>query len=567
MANIPPPPPGFIVEGGNAPSGADASPPLPPGFVLDDGNPQTRYDLALAKVRQSQFPDMSDQQWSEYSQRAFSPNLQAQLDQSTTLGFADEIGAALGGFGSQVRQWTGGGGPGYGDSFGDLYELEQARLELARAQNGGWGTAAEVVAGLGTMGPARTTLGAVAAPLAAQGGNAIVNGAKAALPAVAGGAVYGFGSADGDLAERAIGAGVGGSIGAVGAAVAPVLASAGGMLIRKAANVPAWMANKAAQQGAIVAAPAASTIKAGARAAYDAAKATGAEIAPQAMNVLRTDVRALLADEGLIMPTSGRLSTAYPKVTSAVDALDEFAAGGPVSIAQAQTLLKTLRRVAGSTDPDEARIGIALVDQFENFMDGLPPSAFPKGQGTQAVKSWQKGRTEWARFRKVQTLEGVIAKANRAEAGFPAGLKTGFRQILNSPKKQRGFSADELAAMERYVQGGPLDDLAKFFGNGSSLPATITGHFMGGPAGALAMGAGRVATGMAARAGMDRGARRAAETLRAGAATPGGLPGIMGTPAANTNTAGLPAIGGLGVGIAANDPRDMLAKLLMNGAR
>jgi hypothetical protein len=328
---------------------------------------------------------------------------------------------------------------------------------------------------------------------------------------------------------------------------------------RRIAQAPANRAAQLATQQAIASAPSAATIKAGSKAAYDAAKATGAEIAPQAINILQHDVQTLLKAEGLVMP-SGRMTTAYPKVSAAVDAIEEYAAG-PVSIEQAQTLLKTLRRVQKSTDPEEARIGNLLVNQFEDFMDSLPPSAFPRGKGTEAIKEWSKGRTEWARFRKVQTIESLIDKARLAKGGFDEGLRSGFRAVLNNPKKQRGFNADELVAMRKFVEGGPVGDFLGFLANGSSLPAAMTGHVFGGPLGGMVAAGGRMAVGAAAKAGLNRGANTTAETLRAAASTPGGLPRPpQALPAKPLS--GLSALGALAGNTVATEPRDSLTRLM-----
>jgi hypothetical protein len=557
---IPPPPPGFVLDQSTA-SGAGAIPPPPPGFVLDDGSAQNRYDLALAKVRRSQFPDMTDEQWQQYSQTAFAPDLGTQTDQSTTLGFSDEISAAMGGIGAQLRQMTGGGGNGYGEAYGDLYELEQARLALAREQNGGLGTAVEIVSGLGAAGPAKSAAGALvpAAAQAAPKGNAAVNLVKPLVTPVATGATYGFGATDGGIQDRLAGAAGGAVIGAAGSLAAQGVGKVVEGTARRIAQAPANRAAQRATQQAIASAPSAATIKASSKAAYDAAKATGAEIAPQAISILQHDVRALLKGEGLIMP-SGRMTTAYPKVNAAVEAIEEYAAG-PVSIEQAQTLLKTLRRVQKSIDPDEARIGNMLVNQFEDFMDNLPPSAFPRGKGTEAIKEWSKGRSEWARFRKVQTIESLIDKAQLAKGGFDEGLRDGFRSVLRNPKKQRGFNADELAAMRKFVAGGPVGDFLGFLANGSSLPAAMTGHVFGGPVGSMVAAGGKMALGAAARAGLNRDAANAGEALRAAVATPGGLPQSP-IQAQRTPLTGLGFLGALVGNIGASEPRDNLVRLM-----
>lgn len=182
---------------------------------------QDRYTQSLDQVRQSQFPDMNDQQWAEYSSKFMAPaGFQDVAQGGQLFGLTDEINASLGALGSQVRQWTGGGGPGFGEAFGQYSELEQARRDLGREQMGEpaalgaevlggssiFRGGAPLMAGMGRLGTAATGLG--------------TGGAM--------GAAYGFGSTDGGLAERGQGALVGGAVGGVTGVAAPYLAEAGG---------------------------------------------------------------------------------------------------------------------------------------------------------------------------------------------------------------------------------------------------------------------------------------------------------------------------------------------------
>ncbi|MVS99248.1 hypothetical protein [Devosia marina] len=521
-------------------------------------SPQARYDTALGKVRQSQFPDMSDEQWQDYSGKFFAPDMQAQGQQSTTLGFGDEISAAMGGLGAQARQWTGGGGGGFGEAYGDLYELEQARLELARQNNGAAGTALEVAGGLATMGPARSAAGALLAPAATTGGP-LRQIAQAAPSAMSAGGVYGFGSTDGDIGQRAIGAGVGAGIGAAGAMAVPIAGKLIQGTARKIAQIPINQANKAALSQAVTNAPSAASIKAGSKAAYKAAEQTGATIGQPAMQILAHDIDQLARLQGLVMP-SGKLSTAYPKVAHAIRSIREYAQG-PVSIEQAQTLLRSLRTAQKSIDPDEARLGSMLVDQFETFLDNLPPNAFSaNGQKSgQAIQQWAKGRSEWARSKKVSTVENIIADARLKRGDYAQNLRNGFGAILksNAAKKRRGFTAAELQAIERFVQGGPIEELLQRLGSGSGIPGGLLGGLTGGWAGAMAV----PAIGMGARAISRRGAQRGADLLRAQVATPGGLPPMRQLPAPTP----MPRVGApasVGANVLAGEP----LRIVVNGA-
>lgn len=183
--------------------------------------PKDNYAENLQKVRESQFPQMNDQQWAEYSQKFLAPySLKDQAQNAQAFGFGDEIGAGMGALGSQVRQWTGGGGPGFGESYSDLKALEQSRRDVGAEKNGALGTAAEIVGGMSGFMPAATGVNAVAQSLLRRG---LQSGATGAAM----GGVYGAGAADKDrLQAAAQGAAVGGALGAAAEPAAAAFGSA-----------------------------------------------------------------------------------------------------------------------------------------------------------------------------------------------------------------------------------------------------------------------------------------------------------------------------------------------------
>jgi len=133
---------------------------------------------------------------------------------------------------------------------------------------------------------------------------------------------------------------------------------------------------------AVRAAPTSATIKAGSQAAYKASERTGAIINEQAMQLLSHDMQNLARMQGLVMP-SGKLASAFPKVANAIRTVREYAQGS-MGMEEAQTLLRTLRTAQKSADPDEARLGNMMVNQFEDFLDGLEA----------ALAGWMRGNRQ-----------------------------------------------------------------------------------------------------------------------------------------------------------------------------
>lgn len=193
-----------------------------------------RYNAALQAVRDTQFPEFTDEQWNDYSQKMFAPqDFQGIAQAGQLFGLTDEIGAGMGAFGSQVRNWLGDqSAPGFGDAYGQYSELEQARRDLGKEQMGeAPALAAEILGGASIFAP--TTVAGSLAQSAVQPSRLKTVG-TGLLSGAAMGGLYGFGSAD---EERGAAAVQGGLVGGTVGALAPYIADAGTALYRGGQNL------------------------------------------------------------------------------------------------------------------------------------------------------------------------------------------------------------------------------------------------------------------------------------------------------------------------------------------
>lgn len=214
-------------------------------FFNRKASPQQSYDLALQRVRQSQFPDFTDEQWQEYVKSTLAPvNPTQQGQMSSTLGFADEVAGVVAGLGAEARRLTGGGGGGFGEGFRDVQALEEARYNLGKEQNGALGQAVEVAGSLATLAPARNAAGVLPAlAIGPQQATRAPGLVRTALSSSAAGGVMGaaegFGRASGGLEQRVEGAKAGGQAGALIGGLVPLGTSAIGATGRVAYNATA----------------------------------------------------------------------------------------------------------------------------------------------------------------------------------------------------------------------------------------------------------------------------------------------------------------------------------------
>jgi hypothetical protein len=491
-----------------------------------------RFEAALDKVRLLQAPDMSPAEFQKMFTEGqdtlipgvknpgrFAPYDATDLSQhGMFFGLTDEIEAGMGALGAGVGKFFTGQGPEMGDVWQARLELEQARRDYGKELMGGWGTLAEVAGGLGAGGMAAQ--GAAAIGKQAPG---VWNTTKGLLGAGASGGAYGFGSADGSIEERLPAAGVGSALGAATGVVAPWLVKGASKLL----SSPASVAAKKSTNQAIAGAPAAATIKAESKAGFKAAEATGAVVDANALNLLTHDVGKKLTDAGMLLP-NGRLVGGFPKVNGALNALRQFTEAGSLSVKQAQTLRRTFTNIAKSADATEAGVGKMLLGQLDDFFEGLPVTAFSANgkAGMDAVELWAQARKDWGRYKRTDAIETAIRHAKYDRAGFSEGLRSQFASILKNERKSQGFSAVELAAMDKYAQGGTLQTFLKDLSSGGTVPAALFGLMSGGTMGAAAGIVGKVGLGKLAKGFVEGGARRSADAVRAGVALPNGLPRI-----------------------------------------
>lgn len=457
------------------------------------GAAQVRYDAAIAKLRSiGSFKDWDDDRFARFAAEKLQPSNAGELGLSSQIfSLGDEVSATSSAVTDQVMKWLGQGGEDFDKSWQAWQEVQSARQELGREQAGAIGTAAEI-------GGALTSLGASAV---AKVPGIVANVVKPLAAAGAEGALYGAGAADGDIGDRLTGAAAGGAIGVAGGAVGASLGKGLEKVIQRGATKEAAKLT-----------PKAAEIKTKAVGGYDAARGTGAVIDPKATNLLLHDVRISLDDAGIILP-SGKMAPGYGKVKTALKVIEEYTKG-PMTISQALKLRRTVANAADSKSKTERGIGLAMLNQLDDFFEALPPQAFQKGNGPAAVEEMTRAKELYARAGRTGTIEKAIYNAKLAEGGFDNGLRSEFRSILKNDKKKRGFSETELSAMEEFVTGGPVSNFFKVLSGGRGLGGFAFGGMAGGPAGAVALPA---AAGLA-KVGLGKAAQGEADLIRAAVA-------------------------------------------------
>lgn len=302
-------------------------------------------------------------------------------------------------------------------------------------------------------------------------------------------------------AAGAVGSGLGGAAAqeiAPQSALAEILgqvvgggAAAGGML---AANKPTR-------------APTIDALKARQKAAYNTVDASPAQLTPEATQALQGRVQGRASADGMDPFLA-------PKASRVADKIGGLETPSISEVEKARRLVG--RDVAGAIDPTERALGVGMKDEITDYLSNLQPSQVTGGDPADAIAALGEGRQMTQRIKKSQDINNRIYKAeNRAASSGTGGnevnaIRQNIRQILDDPRKRRGYSKEEIAAMESIVRGTPTQNALRMIGRFSpsagALPAMagVTAGAALGPLGAVPSAMGYLAKGGAEK--LTRGA-------------------------------------------------------------
>lgn len=186
---------------------------------------------------------------------------------------------------------------------------------------------------------------------------------------------------------------------------------------------------------------------------YQAGDARAA--APAAdVDALAAQIDSELTNLNIKTPT-GRI-VADGNVKKFLDVLEDYK-GQPMTPEQMQTARRLLTDAAGSTDASDRRIGAALLSKFDEWRNSRVPE-------------YSQADQLYGRAKRAEDVDFRIEKAERRAASSGTGgnsvntARQNIRAILDNPKARRGYSAEEIEAMEAIVRGTPAVNLMRTVG-------------------------------------------------------------------------------------------------------
>jgi len=189
-------------------------------------------------------------------------------------------------------------------------------------------------------------------------------------------------------------------------------------------------------------------------------EAGGAQLPEGLANDLITAVKKIApqTEEGRIVLGD----TEITKLASRIEDLRDK----PVTLAGAQEidegLGKLIEKEVRPTGQMTAE-GRAILDLQTTFRD-MVGTAPLTGQTAQAVEALTAGRAAWSQARKMGDIEQIRARAELTDN--PAtSFKSGIRVLLSNPRRIRGYSAEEVAALRQAAARGTIGNLLHVFGS------------------------------------------------------------------------------------------------------
>lgn len=248
--------------------------------------------------------------------------------------------------------------------------------------------------------------------------------------------------------------------------------------------------------GAGAALPTSDELIANAGNAYHAPEIQAVEFHPTAINDLVDSIQGDLAGQRL----NPRVA---PAANAAVEDMRTPINGQYFTMEDLTTARQLFGKIAAGNTPDAAA-AMRAKSMIDKYLGNVPAIDVTAGDADAANTILRQANADYAAGKTAQALEGKVDSAELQAASANSGanvenaLRQRIRSILTSPSLRRGYSPDEIAAMQSIVRGTASQNVLRMVGNllggGGGIGAVITGGGAAlagaGPAAALVPAAG-----------------------------------------------------------------------------
>ena len=228
-------------------------------------------------------------------------------------------------------------------------------------------------------------------------------------------------------------------------------------------------------------------IKGASRAIFKELDASGVSVKQAALKRLDDSLSVIAKKEGIDVRVT-------PEAAGAIDAVKEaIAKGRSIPTSEMDTLRTIAKNSIVSTDANKIRVGSAVVDEIDSFLDGIKAVDIEKGAQVSARevgKKYNAARKLWGRAKRSEMLQDAIEIGSSRKAGVEKGIRNELNNLLNRKKSRKFLSKEDVKAIRKVTDGDFKQNFASLVGgmglkldNSPSIFSSIIG---GGGVGAVA---------------------------------------------------------------------------------
>lgn len=245
--------------------------------------------------------------------------------------------------------------------------------------------------------------------------------------------------------------------------------------------------NRLIKKTLIEAAPEVDKIKSASRSIFNELDSSGVAVNQKALKRLQDNLALTAKKEGIDVRVT-------PEASGAIDAVNEaIASGKSLPTSEMDTLRTIAKNSIVATDANKMRVGSAIVDEIDDFLDNIKSIDVDKGaqiSATDVGKKYRTARKLWGRAKRSEMLTDAIEMGSSRKAGVEKGIRNELNNLLNRKKSRKFLSDEDVAAIRKVTDGDFKQNFASLVGgmglkfeNSPSMFSSIIG---GGGVGAVA---------------------------------------------------------------------------------
>lgn len=185
-----------------------------------------------------------------------------------------------------------------------------------------------------------------------------------------------------------------------------------------------------------------------------------------------------------------------PKIVDVFKELDE-ARDAPITLQKMQDLRESISKLKMASEKSDREFSGQIVEQLDDFVEKLDSTKLvaPAKGDVEAIKLVPQARNLWKQARKSELLDEVYRKAGIKatdpydDVAVSTKLRSAFKDLAVNKDKLRGFTKEEVQAIEQAAKGGRIENALRSFGQGVGNDRfSVAGGMAGGGLSTFAFG-------------------------------------------------------------------------------